>query len=98
MTLPSLIRLAALSSILAGAMRTVASFIPYTSDSVPLELLYLVIDISLLFAMIGIYAREHAQTGITGFSGFVLAVAGAASIVGPDGTLGGIDLYSVGAL
>ncbi|HEX6314462.1 MAG TPA: hypothetical protein VFZ73_06360 [Gemmatimonadaceae bacterium] len=33
-----------------------------------------------------------------GFAGFVLAVGGAASIIGPDGRIGEVDMYAAGAL
>jgi hypothetical protein len=40
--------------------------------------------------------RRRVETW--GFIGFVLAVGGAASIIGPDGRIGEVDMYSAGAL
>lgn len=98
MTAPALFRLAGLAAILAGGLRVLASFIPYNADSLALELLYLVIDLGLVFAIVGLYLWEFPAAGRPGFVGFVVALGGTASIVGPDGSLGGIALYAVGAL
>jgi len=94
-----LIRLAGLAAILAGVLRVGTSFLPAaTGSSAPLEWLYLIIDVTIMFALIGIYAYQHAESGILGFLGFVLSVAGTESIGGPDGKIGGLDVYRAGSM
>lgn len=96
----TLIRLGGLSAILAGLLRAGSSFIPlFTSEqSAFLEVLYLVIDLLILFGLLGVYAYQHEQAGLSGSAGFLLAFSGTAIIVGPDGSLGGVDMYILGAL
>lgn len=93
----TLFRMAGASACLAGALRIVAAFTsgdPTTAN----EVLYLVIDLAMLFAVIGVYASESARTGVPGLLGFLVATAGTALIVGPDVELGGVDLYFTGSL
>ena len=96
MSMTSLIRLAGLAAILAGVLRVGASFLPATEPSAPLEWLYLVIDVAIMFALVGIYAYQHAESGVLGFVGFVLSVVGTESIGGPDGMIGDLDIYRAG--
>jgi hypothetical protein len=96
----TLIRLGGLAAILAGLLRAVASFLPYSAlkPSAGLELFYLVIDLLILFGLLGIYAYQHNQVGVIGFIGFLLALIGTAIIVGPDGMIGRADMYVVGSM
>ena len=99
MSTSSLLRLGGLAAIIAGLLRSGASFLPYRQPPTTAEeLFYLVIDLSILFGILGIYGYQRAGAGRTGFFGFVLAVIGTAMITGPDGTLGGVQEYVVGAL
>ena len=82
---------------MAGILRVATSFNSSSARGVSVELLYLGIDLLLLFAIVAVYAYVRERSGWIGFVGFVLALAGTASIVGPDGTLGGVDMYVVGA-
>jgi hypothetical protein len=93
----TLIKLSGVAAFAAGALRIVATLVSIRSGDAR-ELLYLSVDLCLVFAIPGIYLSRHAQLGLTGFVGFVLALAGAASLVGPDGTLFGIDMYRLGGL
>lgn len=93
----TVIRLGALAAFLAGILRAATSFISYSARSVEIELLYLGIDLLLLFAIVTVYAYVRERSGWLGLLGFVLALAGTGSIVGPDGTLAGVDMYFVGA-
>ncbi|HVU87703.1 MAG TPA: hypothetical protein VHD36_10305, partial [Pirellulales bacterium] len=93
-----LIRLGGLSAIVAGLLRGGSSFLPFGEPTDAQELLYLVIDLSILFGLLGIYAYQSAEAGRVGFIGFVLALVGTAMITGPDGTLGGVSEYVAGAL
>jgi hypothetical protein len=94
----TLIRLGGAAAMLAGVLRTGASFIPYTKPGVAMEWFYFVIDVLLLLGLLGIYAHQHAQVGLVGFLGFLAALIGTASIIGPDGAIGGADMYVVGSL
>lgn len=99
MTLATLLRLAGASALLAGVLRTLASFIPGgDAPGTGLEILYMTIDVLLVFGLLGIYACQYDRAGVPGLFGFVLALTGTASIVGPDGKLGEVDLYAAGAL
>jgi len=98
MSMTSLIRLAGLVAMLAGVLRVGASFLSVTGPSAPLEWFYLLIDVSIMFALVGIYAYQHAESGVLGFIGFVLSVVGTESIGGPDGEIGDLDVYRAGAM
>jgi len=88
-----ILRLAGAAAALGGALRVAAAFIPSHPDSAQLELLYFVIDLSLLFGLIGIYAQECERLGWIGLVGFVAAASGLASIVGPDSDVFGFNIY-----
>lgn len=98
MNATTLIRLGGLAAIVAGVLRTAASFWPSSQPSVGLEMLYLVIDLCILFGIMGVYAFQCEQSGRWGVVGFLLAVSGTAFITGPDGRLGGVNVYDAGAL
>jgi len=97
MSSAALIRLGGLAAILAGVLRAAAAFLPAMEPSVALEWLYLLIDVLLLFGLLGVYAYQHAESGIWGFAGFLLAAIGLESIGGPDGKIGDVDIYTAGA-
>jgi hypothetical protein len=92
----TLARFGGLAAIAGGALRTLSSFVPY-DPSTPHELLYLAIDLLLLFGILGVYAVVRESAGLLGFVGFVLALSGTAAIVGPDGRLGPVDVYQAGS-
>ena len=86
------------AAVLAGALRIVASLWPSAEPSVELEWFYLVIDVLILFGILGVYGFQHEHVGLPGFIGFLLAFIGTALIVGPDGAIGPVDMYPVGSL
>ena len=92
-----LIRWGGLAALLAGALRVAISFWPSSNPNVALELLYLLIDLLILFGILGVYGFLGEQSGMAGFLGFLLAVSGTAIITGPDGELGGVDTYAAGS-
>ncbi|HSL29250.1 MAG TPA: hypothetical protein VK900_08640 [Anaerolineales bacterium] len=100
MPAPTLIRLGGLSAMLAGLLRAGSSFIPLftTEQGIFLEALYLITDLLILFGLLGVYGYVHERAGYWGFAGFVLALSGTAMIVGPDGRLGSMEMYILGAL
>jgi hypothetical protein len=75
----------------------IAPFVPVARFPIAAEWLYLVIDVLLAFALFGIYAYQHHDCGMLGFIGFVLAAIGIETIGGPDGKLGSVDVYNMGA-
>ncbi len=90
-------------AIIGGVLRIVASFIPYIPESPWLEGYYAVIDICLMFGLIGIFAQTvFVQTGdkigVWGTFGWTVAMIGQASIIGPDARMFGIDFYLAGSL
>ena len=84
------------AAILGGALRVGSSFIPWTPNDPGLEALAFIIDVALLFGLMGVYFARRAALGVAGFAAFVLAEIGIASIVGPDTVAFGIDTYQAG--
>ena len=92
----TLIRFSAAAAIVAGVLRVGSSFLGARLGTTAAELLYLVIDTGFVLAIPGAYLSRHERLGIAGFVGFLLALCGAASIVGPDGELAGMQMYQLG--
>src|SRR5215207_1265629 len=93
----TLVRWGGLAAVLAGALRAAVSFWPSSDPDVAVELLYPLIDILILFGILGVYGFLGEQSGVAGFLGFLLAVIGTAIITGPDGEIGGVDMYAAGS-
>jgi len=98
MSSQQLMRWGGLAAVVAGALRTGASFWPAAEPGVALEILYLVIDVLILFGILAIYGFQSDRIGSSGFVGFLFAVIGTAIIAGPDGTIGMVNMYEVGSL
>ncbi len=98
MTLRLLVQLAAIEAIIGGGLRMISTFIPYDPTAGWLEVFYLIIDIALLFGLMGIFLQTLDRVGWTGFVGFVVAATGLASIVGPDTVAFGVDTYQAGTV
>ena len=93
---PLLVNCAGSAALIAGVLRIASTFIPYSTDSISLEVLYAVIDLGLLFATIGIYLDNKNELGLAGLAGFTILISGIASIVGPDAHFLGADIYGFG--
>jgi hypothetical protein len=93
-----LVRVCAAAAVIGGVLRIASTFIPYEANSAPLETLYLVIDVCLLFGLVAIYIANAGVVGLSGLGLFLVSLAGIASIVGPDTQAFGIDFYRIGAL
>lgn len=91
-----LFRVLGVAAILGGGLRIASAFIPWTPEQAWLEALYFAIDVFLLFGLMGVYVAHRAQLGAAGLAAFVVAEAGIASIVGPDGMAFGLDVYQLG--
>lgn len=94
----ALVRVGAVAAVVAGVLRIVSTFIPYEPNSPGLEALYGVIDLGLMFGLVAVYIASAEAVGLAGLGLFLLALAGVASIVGPDAPAFGIDFYRIGAL
>lgn len=95
-----LLRVLGAAAIVGGLLRIGSAFIPWAPDQVWLELLYLAIDVCLLFGLMGVYLAYRDRVGVVGFVAFAIAETGMASIVGPDGVVPayGVDTYQLGVL
>jgi hypothetical protein len=95
MSSANLIRLGGLAAIVAGILRGVNSFVPSSTPSVAIAILYLLTDIFILFGIIGIYGFQHQESRLWGGCGFLLAIIGIAII--RTGAISGVSLYPIGA-
>lgn len=84
------------SAMIGGTLRIVASFVPYTPESVTLETFYAIIDVFLLFGLFAIFGRFASQFGRVAPVGLMIGIIGQASIVGPDAVMFGMDFYLAG--
>lgn len=92
-----ILKAGAVAAIAGGCLRIAAVFIPYAPQSVGLETLYAVIDLCLLFGLSAIFWRCADRLGWVSATGYLLASAGLASIVGPDPQMFGLEFYLVGS-
>jgi hypothetical protein len=97
MTRRLLLRLGSIAAIVAGVLRIGSSFLGYSDATPARELLYLTIDLCILFGLLTIYFYQYVELGKSGVVGFVVGVSGAAIIVGPDGAIGGVAMYPLGS-
>jgi hypothetical protein len=86
------------SAVLGGVLRAGSAFIPWDmwGSDLRVEVLSIVIDVALLFGLMGVYFAARAQLGWLGFAAFALAETGIASIIGPDTVAFGVDTYLAG--
>lgn len=94
----ALVRFGAAAGFVGGVLRIASTFIPYEANSAPLETLYGAIDLCLLFGLVAVYIAHAEAVGLLGLAAFLIALAGVASIVGPDSNAFGVDFYRIGAL
>jgi hypothetical protein len=93
-----LFRLAGVAAVIAGVLRMAATFTGGIVTGEAAEVLYAVIDMAAVFGIIGVYLRHRSRLGGLGVVGFAVALVGAASIVGPDGVMLGVELYKAGSV
>lgn len=84
------------SAMIGGALRIIASFVPYTPESIALETFYAIIDVFLLFGLLAMFSRLATPPHRLATSGLVIAIIGQASIIGPDAAMFGVDFYLAG--
>lgn len=97
MTPRLLLRLGSIAAILAGLLRIGISFLDYSEPTTARELLYLTIDLCIVFGLLAVYFYQYVELGKPGIVGFVVALSGAAIIVGPDGAIGDVPVYPLGS-
>ena len=93
-----LVRFGAAAALVGGVLRIASTFVPWQAEQAWLEAFYGVIDLCLLFGLLGVYLAHAERLGVAGLVTFAMALAGLASIVGPDAQMFGVDFYRVGAL
>jgi hypothetical protein len=91
-----LFRMLGIAAIVGGALRIGSAFLAWSPNDPRLEAFAFVIDVLLLFGLMGVYFAYRAKLGLAGFAAFALAEIGIASIVGPDTSVFGIDTYQSG--
>lgn len=82
MTTSNLIRWSGLAAILAGLSSIAASFLQPDGEPPLLAWVLVVNGLAILFALIGVYAYQVAESGVWGLLGFVSASVGNALILG----------------
>jgi hypothetical protein len=94
----ALLRALGIAAIGGGVLRTASAFIPWEpwGTDPRVEVLSIVIDVALLFGLMGVYFAARERLGWFGFAAFALAATGIASIIGPDTVAFGIDTYLAG--
>src|SRR5690242_17931444 len=92
MTSSTFIRICALCTILAGTLRAITSFIPETTPNV--LLLYLVIDLSLLFGIIGLYRFAVTTAKLLPLLGTAVMCLALALLLGRDLGIAPANIYA----
>ena len=92
-----LLKFGAAFGLIGGTLRVIAVFIPYTPETAWLEALYAIIDLGFLFGLVAAYLSTADTLRLPGLVGFVIALSGVASIVGPDAQMFGVDFYWAGS-
>jgi hypothetical protein len=92
-----MVRWGAYCGMAGGALRGVTTFLPWQAANAMLETIYAATDLAMLFALIAAGLATARALGRTGFACWAVALAGLASIVGPDPVMFGIDFYTLGA-
>ena len=96
-TSQALFRLSGAAAIAGGLMRIAAAF-PLPLGEVNLQWVYTIIDVLLLFGVIGIYLARAKALGFLGLAAFALAVSALSFIGGPDADPFGFSTYQEGAV
>ena len=91
----TLIRIGAVAAILGGTLRAIASFIPETTPNV--FLLYFVIDLCLLFSVLGFYRFTESRTKLCRLLGPALMFLASAVLIARDLGIAPPTIYAVAA-
>ena len=82
MSKSTFIRLCAVSAILAGSLRAIASFVSEAAPKV--QILYFFIDVFLLLGIVGLYRSGVASGKLVGVVGFIVTIIALAVLIGRD--------------
>lgn len=93
----TLLRIGSVAAALAGGLRLIAQVLPYTPDNPGLAALYAMIDIGFLLALVALVAGLAGRIALPGLVLLLAATVGAASIIGPDRVVFGVDFYLAGS-
>ena len=85
-------RICAASAILAGILRAITSFIPEATPRV--LLIYLAVDLFLLFGTIGLYGFAVRATKVMPLLGIVLMILALVVLIGRDLGLASANIYA----
>lgn len=96
MKLNQMLQISGGAAFLGGVLEIAARLINFPWSNDGQESLYLVIDLLFLYGLLGLFSAHIERWGLLGFMGFIIALSGVASLVGPDGKLYGMDLYVLG--
>jgi hypothetical protein len=91
-----LLRLSGFAAILGGLLRIVAAA-PLALSAQNAEALYDIIDILLLFGLMGAYLARAVHFGFGGLTAFIVGAAALSFIGGPDADVFGFSTYQEGA-
>ncbi len=91
-----LVGIGAWGALLGGSGRILTSLPQPQMDPVAAELIWAAIDFGFLIGLAALFLVTEARLGWPGVIPFLIALAGAASIVGPDGTVAGMQAYLLG--
>lgn len=92
----NLIRLGGLAAILAGILRALASLLP--APTAPIMTLYLVVDVLLLFSVIGLFEFQRVEAGGLGTLALLLEIVALFILIARDLSILGPAVYPAGAL
>lgn len=87
----------ALAAILAGGARMAAGLWPLEAGTPLAEIVYGMVDFGFLFALAALFLATNDRLGWRGWGPYLLAMAGAAILVGPDGSVAGLSGFILGA-
>jgi hypothetical protein len=86
----------AVFALLAGVLEGIGALLSPWLGWQRLDPLYVLIDLCMVFAVLGLYLPEYERLGRIGLVGFCLTLGGFALIAGPEAPLFGVAVYSIG--
>jgi len=92
-----LVRWAGIAAIAGGTLRAVTAVLPAT-QTLAIHLTYLVIDLLLLLALVGLYAYQRERIGGWGTLGMLIAVLGSGLLIIDDLFSPTFALYPIAAV
>ena len=91
------VKIGGLTAMIGGGLRIITAFMTSPPESLPHELLWLLIDIELMAGLLALFFVARRRLGWLGNTSLAVAFLGLASILGPDTVAFGVDTYYLGA-